>query len=465
MSEPVRVSGGTVDASAPARGLDRAVLTAYALPALGPAFLYNLVVVMYLNFATDQLGAAAGTLGAIFFVSKLWDAVSDPMAGYLSDRTRSRLGRRRSWLLASALPISGFSLMMWAPPEGLSTDMLTVWIAVGVLGFYTAITMAEVPHMALGAELSVDSAGGRNRVFMWRQIMRTIGMLGAFSLGTLIVARPESGREGAFWLALGVGVLSAIGLAWGVAALPPERPDFIERGGRRPFAAIADVARNRYARLLLIVFFVESMGTGAIGVLVPFVIRYVMELPVSFIPAMLACYVVATFAGVPVWVRLADRFEKRRLVLIAMLLGGFGFGLMFFVGPGDWPLMAVGGVIAGFAGACGNTLGQSLKADVIDVDELHTGERKEGAYFAAWSFTNKFATGIMLGTVGLALEWVGYVPNEAQSDGVKFAMVALMGLMPMIGYAFGALVFSRFSLSEAEHARIRAELDARAAAR
>jgi GPH family glycoside/pentoside/hexuronide:cation symporter len=441
--------------------LERRTLWAYALPALGPALLYNLVVVMYLNFATDQLGAAPGVIGAIFGLSKIWDAVSDPMAGYLSDRTRAGLGRRRSWLLGSALPIAAFSLMAWAPPRSLEGTALTVWIAVGIFGFYTAFTAADVPHMALGAELTVADRGGRNRLFAWRQLVRTLGMLGAFGIGTAVVAQPETGREGAFWLASGVGLFSVAMLAWGVWALPPERPDFIARGARNPFRAVMDVAGNPHARLLLFVFFIESMGTGAIGVLVPYVIRYVLELPTAFIPAMLLCYTVAAVAGIPFWVRLARVHEKRRLWLVAMLLSGFGFGLIFWVGPGDWPLMAISGLIAGFGGACGNTLGQALKADVIDVDEYRTGERKEGAYFAAWSFAGKLAAGLMVAVVGFAREATGYVANIEQPQEVRFAMVALMGGMPLAGYAFGALAFARFRLSEAEHTRIRNELDAR----
>ena len=347
----------------------------------------------------------------------------------------------------------------------MSDTALTVWIAVAIFGFYTAFTAADVPHMALGAELTVDDARGRNRVFAWRQLVRTAGMFLAFGIGTAVVADPETGRSGAFWLCVIVGAASIATIAWGVWALPPERPDFVARGADHPLRAMRDVLANPNARLLLFVYFIETIGTGAIGVLVPFVIRYVMELPTSFIPAMLLVYVGATLAGIPLWLRLARRFEKRHLWLFSMVQGGIGFGMLFFVGPGDWPLMVVSSLIAGSAGACGNTLGQALKADLIDVDELRTGERKEGAYFAAWSFAGKLAGGIMVGTVGVTLEALGYVENQPQTETVRFAMVALMGGMPLAGYLIGALVFSRFSLSEAEHAEIRRELDRRAAAR
>jgi GPH family glycoside/pentoside/hexuronide:cation symporter len=430
---------------------------------LGPFAFYNLIVVMYLNFATDRLGAAPELVGGIFFLAKIWDAISDPMAGYLSDRTRLRLGRRRSWMLAACIPVAFFSWMTWAPPAGIAGGALVAWIAVSVFGFYTAFTAFDVPHMAYAAELTVDDPAARNRTYAWRQVTRTIAMLLAFGVGTALVADPETGRRGAMWLAVGGGAFTVLAGLFGVRALPPERADFIGRGAHNPWRAVRDVARNRDARLLLFVYFVESIGTGAIGVLVPYVIRYVMKLDTNFIPAMLMVYVFAAFAGIPLWVRLARRFEKRKLWLFAMVQGGLGYGMLFFVGEGDWPLMVVSSLVAGSAGACGNTLGQSLKADLVDVDEYLTGERKEGAYFAAWSFAGKLANGVMVGTVGLVLGALGYVQNQEQSETVKLAMVLLIGGMPLLAYSVGALMFRRFSLGSVEHARIRAELDARSA--
>ena len=220
---------------------------------------------------------------------------------------------------------------------------------------------------------------------------------------------------------------------------------------------------NPHARLLLIVFFIESLGLGGLSVLVPFVTQYVME-RADLGPPMLGIYTTANLLGIPLWLYLGRFYEKRRLWLIAMLAGGFGFGLLLFLGPGDWPLMVASSLIAGSANACAVTLGQALKADLIDVDEHRTGQRKEGAYFAAWSFVSKLANGIMILLVGVVLEAAGYVPNVAQTATVRFTLVFLIGGMPVIGYTIGTLLFSRFSLSEAEHARVRLELDARAAA-
>jgi len=432
-------------------------LTGYGIAAIPVQFMSVLVVLMYMKYALDDLGASASVVGLIFLLAKLWDAVSDPAVGHLSDRTQARFGRRRGWMFASVPLLAGFGVMLWAPPDGLSGFWLEAWIAVSVVGFYTAYTCFEVPHMALGAEITLDRQE-RNRIFGVRQITRTLGMLVAATGGVYLV---QQGVHAATWMAIGVGIASVVLIVGGISLLPPESPEFMGRGGDNPFRAVRDVAANPHARLLLFVFFIESVGSGGIGALTPFVVQYVMKMP-EILPFMLGVYMISALIAVPFWVWLGNFFEKRHLWLYAMVQGGVGYSLIFWVDEGSWLLMAISSLLAGTAGACGNTLGQALKAEVIDFDEYLTNERKEGAYFAGWSFMSKLASGIMIGLVGISLDWAGYVENAAdQTERVKQTMLFLMGGVPMIGYGIGSLAFTRFRLSEAEHTRIRAELEER----
>ena len=113
------------------------------------------------------------------------------------------------------------------------------------------------------------------------------------------------------------------------------------------------------------------------------------------------------------------------------------------------------------ASSCGSSIGPSVQADIIDWDELHTGERKEGAYFSAFTLLQKTSAGLMAMFTGFALSATGFVPNEVQSAETQLWMRALIALVPFGCFVFGILVFSRYRLSEAEHAKIRAELAAR----
>ena len=439
-------------------------LVSYALPSIGTNFLFALMLVGYLNYATEVLGVSASFVGLVFLGARVWDGISDPLAGYASDRTRARLGRRKSWLLAASPALLVTAVAAWSPPAALAGNALALWIAVAVFAFYTAFTLFEVPHMALGAELT-QHRRDRVRVFGMRQFAGTLGLFGAFGLGASLLEDLSTARERLSWLVIVAGFVAAASILWTIAALPRERTDYAARGPSGSLRAARDVWRNRDARILLFVYTAEQIATGGIGVLVPFVVRHVLRTP-DLIAEMLVAYTVPALLSVPVWMALGERFDKRRLWMIAMGLSGIGFGLLLFIDEGTIGLMLAASLFAGFASGCGPTLGQALKADVIDGDDLKTGERKEGAYFAAWNLVRKFAAGAMVATVGFALDLSGFVAGaETQTETAKNTMIFLTGGVPILGFAAAIWLFRRFGMTQEEHARILAGLAARNAAR
>jgi GPH family glycoside/pentoside/hexuronide:cation symporter len=434
-------------------------LLGYSLSAAPTSFSFLLFMVMYLKYATETLAVSPAAVGTVFLIAKVINAIGDPLIGNWSDRTETRLGRRRPWLLVGGPLAALFGYMAWAPPASLAEPALIVWIAVSIIGFYTAYSIFEVPHMALGAEISLD-AGGRNRLFAWRQVVRVLSSLVAALIGSKLI---QQGRESTESMSLVVAILTVGIVFLGVSRLPSERNEFRGRGGANPFRALKDVLANPHARLLLTVIFIDSIGTGGLAVLTPFVIDHVVGRK-DLLQILLATNFAATLLSVPLWIWLARRFEKRKLMLWSMIASGLAFGSVLLVGEGDWVLVALSALASGFAVGCSSTLGFTLKSEIIDCDEYRTGERKEGAYFAGWAFVQKLAAGLMIFVVGQALEWSAFDPAaEHQSELVITTIVTLMGGAPLFCYLIGAVAFARFSLSEAEHARIRRELDARAA--
>jgi Na+/melibiose symporter-like transporter len=438
--------------------LSNKILFGYGLSAMPAMYGYVLVLIMYMKYAVDDLGASPAVVGTIFLIAKFWDAVSDPLVGNLSDRTEHASGRRKPWLRAAAPMLAIFSIMAWAPPASLEGFQLSLWIGVAVIGFYTAYTMFDVPHMALGAEITL-LPNERNKVFGVRQLMRIVAMLIAGTLGTYLVSQ---GTAYATAMAYALGFLALVLIFTGVSLLPPERDAFKGRGGENPYKALRDVLANPHARLLLLIVFIDSIGLGGIGVLLPFLVEYVIKMD-GMLPLFMAINMLASLAMVPGWIWLAKHFDKRKLIFWAFVASGAGYGLVIFISEGDWLIMALSSLIAGGASSCANVLGYSLKSEIIDCDEYLTGERKEGAYFAGWSFVNKLGAGIMIAMVGFALEWSNFQPNVAeQTEVVNNTIVLLMGGLPLVCFWLGAAAFTRFSLTAKEYTRIRAELDERA---
>lgn len=437
------------------------VVLTYALPTAGVGLMYFLVSLYLMIFATDVLMVSPAAMGLIFGISRIWDAVSDPITGYLSDRTHSRMGRRRPWLLASIPTVCLAFGLMWSPPAGWSTAWTTLWMAASVLGFYTAMTIFIVPHQSLGAELTSDYHE-RSRVFAYRHVIWSLGSIVALILMQWLINldSPRSAAAAVGWIT----ALVTAGLTLYTVVYLRERPEYQGRGASHPFRSYSDVWKNKHARLLLVVFLIESLGAATIGILTPYVARYIVGRP-DLTGVFILAYMLPSIASTPIWPGLARRFGKKPLWVASMAMTALSFGGMAFLDEGTIALIFVLAVIAGTAAGCGAIMSPSIQSDVIDFDEYSTGERKEGAYFAAWNFTYKSATGVTLILTGAVLEWSGFVPNAAQTEGAKAWILALYSLFPLVCYLIGTALFSRFSLDEAEHARIQAELDRRADAR
>jgi GPH family glycoside/pentoside/hexuronide:cation symporter len=434
-------------------------LLAFCVPTVGLSFYLMFVQFYFLKFATDVLLLAPAAIGALFGLGRIWDAISDPIAGYWSDRTRTRLGRRRPWMLA-AVPLTAASFaMLWSPPAWLVGEALLAWSAVALLAFYTSDTVYSVPHVSLGTELTRDHHE-RTRVFGMHRVAFIAGIMLAFT-GIQLVSNADDRRAAAGALALAAAAIVSLALLSAPVVLR-ERPENLGRGSASPLAALRDVARNPHARILLSVWFIESLGGGVLGVLAPYMTEYVMGRP-DLIGVVPAFFVVPGILAVPLWIALSRRFGKREVWTAAMLGTGACFGATFLL-EGEQDIAALCALLvgAGACFACGGTIGQSILADVIDYDELATGERKEGAYTAAFGLSLKLGVGTMVIVTGFALQLADFAPNQPQGETTRLVLRALFAGMPLLGYTIGAWIFRRFALGGDAHARIRSALDARA---
>ncbi|MCP5071663.1 MAG: MFS transporter, partial [bacterium] len=377
-----------------------------------------------------------------------------PITGYYSDRTKLPLGRRRPWLLASIPAVALSFSFMWNPPIGLSQEGLTLWMAIAVLGFYSAMTIFIVPHQSLGAELT-SNYHDRSRVFAYRHVVWSIGALIALGLMQWLIDVDEP-RAAAGAMGPAVSAVTAVLILYAVIRLR-ERPEYQGRATGSPLQSYRDVWANRPARLLLIVFLIESLGGATIGILTPYIARYIVGRP-DLTGVFILAYMAPSIAFTPIWLPLARRFGKKRLWMFSMMVTSGCFGGMFFVGEGTIYLISAMAALAGTAASCGSIMSPSIQSDVIDFDEHRTGERKEGAYFAAWNFVYKTSTGITLMLTGAMLEWSGFVPNVEQGESVRAWIIGLYSLFPLFCYIIGTALFSRFSLDEETHRRIQKEL-------
>ncbi len=438
-----------------------AEVAAYSLPAAPVTFLFVLTFVYFVKFSTDVLLVAPGAIALVFGLSRIWDAVSDPMAGFLSDRTRLRFGRRRSWVLASALPIALATVMLWSPPRELDGSLLIVWLAIGLFAFSTAYTIFEVPHLALGAELS-ERPQTRSLLYGARTWSYVIGSNLALTLGIVTIRTAEDPRAAATGLTAIVGLVTVACIAFGVLRVR-ERSNDAERGAKSPLSAFRDVSRNRHARLLLLVVFTEYLGSGGAVVMITYLFDYVLD-AANYTELNFVSIGVAQVAAIPFWVALCRRMQKKHVWQIAMFVAAIGCALQFVFGlRGSSLAFVFASFLFGWGASATHAVGSALLADVVDSDELETGERKAGTYFASWHFTRKAVQGVMLVVAGLALQLSGFRPNVAQSELTRMTILLLATLAPALGYLAAFLLLGRFRLTGDVYERVRTALASRAA--
>ncbi len=445
------------EATAPGR-LPLSTLLTFSAPMVGVGFMGMFTGMYLMKFSTDVLGISPAAMGVIFFISRIWDAISDPLVGFLSDRTRTRLGRRRPWMIAGAIPVGLVFVLMWTPPE-LSAAALPIWMGAMVVLFYTATTVFGMPHDSLGAELSTDYQE-RTRIFAVRRMAFGFGA----ALVLLAVARLTASsdpRAEAFSLAALAAVVTSLLMLYTGTAMR-ERPEYQGRGAPNPVVAVRDILANPHARILLGVFLIQQLAVGGITVMAAYHAQYVMGRPEA-LSMVLGTFFIVSIVSVPPWMWLSRYFEKKPLLVASMILSAIAMGSIFFVDDGSLVLLLVLAGLGGFSSGGADVIFPSLEADVIDYDEYRTGERKEGMYFAAWHFAAKTALGGAAMLTGFVLAASGFEPNVAQGESARFAIRALMSLFPLFCFGTGVLIFLRFRLTREAHAEIRAALDERQA--
>ncbi len=453
--EAMQADGRTVQAANDSTSL--AGIITYALPAAPLSFMTALAGMYLLKFATDVLLIAPGLFATFFMISKGVDAISDPVAGYASDRTRLASGRRRPWILAAVIPMCVTFWGVWSPPASVGPELLGWWLGFAVVLYYLAYTVAVVPHLALGAELSIDHHE-RTRIFGARALLEFVGMGAAVAAMASLQTSDEPGAT-AQAIAACFSLATVVLLATG-ALRTRERLEYQAHAMPPPGQALKDVVRNPHARIVIGVLAIDSLSFSMMGVLFPFLAAYVMTgdaVSSSYIALAIAAAVVLF----PTWFLLARRFGKRAAWLTALCMRIAGFAAILLAGPQTTWLSGVALFLVGGSLACTFIIPPSIKSDVIDYDELMTGDRKEGSYFAAWNLLQKLAAGAAIGIAGLALQAVGYEANAVQDPTTITAMLFLFAGVPLLLHLIAVALLLRLRLDAAEHERIRSALTRR----
>ncbi|HKJ27617.1 MAG TPA: MFS transporter [Anaerolineales bacterium] len=414
-------------------------------------------------FMIDVVGLPAETAALAVLIGKSWDYINDPIFGYISDRTRTRWGRRRPYLLFGALPYGLMFAMLWYRPGFESNLALTVYYSAAYIFYEAAATLIYMPYFALTPELT-DDYDERTSLTTYRMFFSILGSLLAFTVPLMIVGRftPENAPK-----------VFVMGIVFGIIAAAPmllvffgtkEREEFSEQTQPGLRESLRIVRGNQPFLYGLIIYQMTWVSVNIVQAVLLFYVKYVAVREGASDAIMATIFITAIFA-LPIWEYAARRWDKRWAYI-----GGVAFWalvqIVLITVTAATPLSFILGLcfLAGIGVAAAHVLPWSIIPDAIEWGELQSGERHEGMYYSLVTLTNKIANSIAIPLVLFMLGKTGYIPNAAQQPASALWGIRIsMGPIPAVLLVVGIFFAYKYPLTRAKFAELTKELEVRRA--
>lgn len=438
-----------------------------------PLAIIGLPIAIYIPpFYAGTLGLDLATVGLILMAARLSDVVTDPLIGLLSDKTRTRFGRRRPWILAGVPLLVLSSFMLFNPGEEVSNFYLLLWIS----ALYLAFTLIAIPYVAWGTEIS-NGYQERSRIAGTREVFMQVGLLTAISIPLIYgivngtAENTASSRGAMSWLGWSTVLLVPLCTVWLFSSLgEPPRPAVTSVPFGKGFRI---VLKNGPFRILLlasmfgalsssigmgvgILFFEHALGLGAEAPLLIFV---------TFVCAIL---------GAPLWVFLGGRASKHRALAFAAGMSILAFAFVPFIVL--WvklhapefvlPGMLIIVVIQGLASSAGSILGLSILADIGDIDMLKSGEPRAALLVSFLGMVRKIFEAVGIGMALPVLAWAGFDPKQStHGESALNALIIVYCFVPLFLSFCSMVAIWNYPVSRERQARLSAGLARRVARR
>ena len=450
-------SAASTSGDTPANNLSLRIRVGWGLGTLAMSLMFQSTSLLVLKYLVDYVGVAAGVAGLLIGAAKAYDAVTDPLMGTISDRTKSRWGRRRPYLLlGAAVSAASFVLLFnLGTFTGLTGQMLIFVVALALLLNATGYTIFNVPYLAMPAEMT-SNYHERTKLISFRAGAVSVGGVLATAVGPFIITSFGNGVPGhsAMSYALGLTIFVAgLTCLWmtrdapTVTHTPPQTEGFREQ--------FRTALENRPFVLLLGVKITHLIGLATYLSSMPFFFSVILGVSLSWMGLYFlvqSSFILISQFG---WVGFTRRFGKNRAYYLAAF---------FYVGAlASWLLAAEGeplalillrAVFTGLGAGGVLLIGQSLLPDTMQYDYQRTGIRREGVFAGVYTTAEKLSFALGPALMGILLGAAGYVGGSEvlaeQTRESRWVIYAGVSVLPAIGIASAALIMTRFRLGEAE---------------
>ncbi|MBE9006262.1 MFS transporter [Fortiea sp. LEGE XX443] len=460
--------------------LDFKTKLAYGAGDLGPAITANISIFFLLVFFTNVAGIPAGLAGSVLLIGKIWDAVNDPFVGMLTDKTKSRRwGRRLPWMLYGAIPFGIFFFLQWIVPQFSSDRSSNIWalfwyyVVVGLISqvFYTVVNL---PYTAMTPELTQDY-DERTSLNSFRFTFSIGGSIVSLILAQIVFSQIADRQQQYLVLATICTVISVVSLYWciygvrdRILAFEAKRIQLEEPPSLPFFEQLKIVFTNRPFLFVIGIYLFSWLGVQITASIIPYFVINCMELKEADVPTVMIAVQGTALIMLFVWSALSKKLGKKLVYFLGMSLWIIAAAGLFFLQPGQLVLMYIMAMMAGVGVSTAYLVPWSMIPDVIELDQLQTGQRREGIFYGFMVLLQKFGLAFGLFLVGNALQAAGFkeavvgqstlpIQPESALTAIRFAV----GPLPTVCLICGLVLTYFYPITREMHAEILLKLKER----
>lgn len=400
-----------------------------------------------LFFLINILGVAPALAGLVLLFPKLWDVISDPIMGGISDITRSRMGRRRPYLLAASIPFGIIFFLMFLTPHYNSELAKALYVGLMFAIGCTVFTVFNVPYSSMVAEMS-DDYNERMSITSFRMIGSSIGVLLAGGLAMPLVEIGGGGEAGFRFMGIVLGsmitvfcLISFFGTRK-AKTLPviDERPPFSEQ--------VKIAFRNTPFKMLMMMYTFQSLGIGVLMAGLIYYVKYVMDLPETAMGIVFPILIVTAIIFIPVWLKIGVKIGKIKAYTIGLCILAVMLFSLYFTKSTQLNLFYIQIFLLGIGFSSFQLFPFSMLPDTIEFDELQSGMRREGVFSGIWSSAQKTAYSVGPSIVGFTLSMSGFVNSSVQPESVEVGIRIIFCLFTALMILISLLPFYKYDLTE-----------------
>ncbi|MGD0855294.1 MAG: MFS transporter [Dehalococcoidia bacterium] len=452
--------------------LSTGVKLGYGVADFGGNLFFTATAFVLLNYLTDTVGLAASLAGVALMVGRMWDAFYDPIIGYLSDRTKTKMGRRRPFMLGGAIPLCIAMIIMFTNPSlvigsGISQAVLFVYVMIVYIILCTAYSTVNIPYSSLSPELTNDY-NERTSLNGYRFAFAAVGTLLGAGLALPIVAMAPNQSLGFVLMGIIFGavlLVSTLTTVFSVRESAEVKPA-MSMGFWKTYT---EVFKNKPYIFILLANILHIVAITIASAIVIYYFKYILGAEGATTWAMLILIGVAMIF-IPVSVVMSKKTSKKLVYGAGFIIMAVGLMVLFFFGQllgltFNLLMMVFLGVGMGFLYA----VPYSIVADAIEYDYLRTGERREGAFFGIWLWGEKLGQALAVFLMGVTLEAMGYVANVMpQTASAQLSIRLFLGPISATIFVLAAIILYFYPITETRYQEILgqiAEMEAKKASK